>query len=424
MSENYTDNLVAERARAWGEAEEVRQAAAAENRLMTAEENEKWERIAGSGGVLDQLDDQITSQRDREQRERENSTLREAVAPIVQQETREREAGDRGPDALQVWRRQGGALDIDIRAVADAKNAIRNGADEREVRDLLKVAAGSGGNTVPTTLSQQLYDFLEIYSGVRKTNVTVLTMSSGESFDMPTVASHGTAAIVGEGSALAEVDPTFGKATLTFYKYGQLLQISNELLTDTAVDITGFIALDMGRALGRVTDNAYLNGSGSNSPTGLLTVCGTATTIQTTSTGVPSYANLVDTVYSINEDYQARGASWLMRQAMAGAIRKLADTTGQPLWQPSVIAGQPDMLLGYPVYTDPNMGAVGTAASTAIVFGDFSPFVIGQVNTIRVESSSDFAFSSDLQTYRAIIRTASNLRDLTGAVKKVLEPTT
>jgi HK97 family phage major capsid protein len=70
------------------------------------------------------------------------------------------------------------------------------------------------------------------------------------------------------------------------------------------------------------------------------------------------------------------------------------------------------------------MGAVGTAASTAIAFGDWSAFVIGQVGTVNIAASTDFAFSSDLTTYRATFRTASNLPDLTGAIKKAISPTT
>jgi len=421
---DYAENLVAERNRAWNEAKELTEKAATEKRTLTAEEHEKWERIAGTGGALDTLDEQIKSFADRDAREKENDVLREAIAPVVQAEQRAVQAQEEGPDAFTQWRTQGGVFNVDIRKAAETRQLIRAGADAREVRDLTVGTTTAGGFTVQTTLANRLYDFLEVYSGIRQTNVTVLTMSKGEPFDMPTVTSHGTAAILGEGTAAAEADPALGKVTLTFYKYAQLLQITSELLTDTNVDITGFIAKDMGRAIGRVTDNAYLNGSGTNAPTGALVKMGTATTIQTVATGVPSYGNLVDTVYSVNDLYLGNGASWLMRQAMAGAIRKLTDTTGNPIWQPSLQVGQPDMLLGYPVHHDPNMGAVGTAVSTAIAFGDWSPVVIGEVGTIQLALSTDFAFSSDLTTYRATYRTASNLTDLTGAVKKVLEPST
>lgn len=421
--QTYLDNLTTARNRAWNEAKELLDAATKEQREFSGEEQEKWDRINAD---LDVKDDQIKSFRTRIETERENDVLREAIAPIVQREQREvRDGARQDPhEAVRSVFQTGGQLNIDIGLAADIKRQTRLGATPEEIRDLVKVTTTAGGYTVPVSLATQLYDFLEVYSGLRQTNVTVLTRSSGEAFDLPFIDNHGTAAIVGEGTAAAEADATFNKATLTFYKFAQLLQVSSELLSDTVVDLTGFIADDMGRALARVADTNWLTGSGTNAPTGALVKMGTATTIQTVSTGVPSYANLVDTVYSVNPLYQNRNASWLMRQAMGGAIRKLTTTTGEPIWSPNVVVGQPDNLLGFPVYYDPNMGAVGTAASTAIAFGDWSPFVIGEVGQVNLAISPDFAFSADLITYRATYRTASNLRDLSGAVKKVLEPTT
>jgi HK97 family phage major capsid protein len=57
------------------------------------------------------------------------------------------------------------------------------------------------------------------------------------------------------------------------------------------------------------------------------------------------------------------------------ALRKLKDSNGQFLWQPSVQAGQPDRLLGYPIYTSPYAPAVATGA-LPVAFGDFSNFWI------------------------------------------------
>lgn len=424
--QTYLDNLVTARGRAWNEAKELLDVATGENREFTGEEQQKWERINAD---LDAKDEQIRSFRDRISAERENDVLREAVAPVVQRRDADplEVAGRENPNGrVNDWLagRGGKELTIDLASAYRAKQLVREGHTADEVRDLLVGTTTAGGYTVPTSLSTQLVDHLEAMSSIRKTNVTVITRSSGETFNVPTVTSHGTAAVLGEGTAAAEADAALGQVALTFYKYAQLLQVSSELLTDTAVDITGFIAKDMGRALARVTDAAFLTGSGTNAPSGALVKMGTATTIQTVATGVPSYTNLVDTVYSINPLYQANQASWLMRQAMGAAIRKVTDTTGRPLWEPSLIVGQPDTLLGFPVYYDPNLGAVGTAASTAIAFGDWSAYYIGQVGSVEMARSDDFAFSSGLSTYRATWRVAGNLVDLTGAVKKVIEPTT
>lgn len=428
----YLDNLVAERNRAWNEANALtEEASKRDDKRMSAEENAKWERIAGAdpNSVLNTLDEQIRSMSERLQRDKEGDAVRETIAPLVQEriDRNDNESPTREKvefDQVQQWRLHGGDLSIDIAPAARLKSFIRDGMSPAEARDLLKVTGSAGGNTVPTSLATLLYDFLEVFSGVRRAGITVLQKSTGENFNWPKVASHGTATIVGEGSAIAENDPTFGQAAFVFYKYGQVLQVSSELLTDTVVDLRPFIAKDMGRGIVRAVENDWLNGSGSNVATGALTVMGTAATIQTGSTGVPSYANLVDTAYSVNEEYQQLGVGWLMRFQMAGAIRKIVDTTGRPIWQPSLILGQPDTLLGYPVYYAPQMGAVGTAGSTAIAFGHWPAYYAAEVGTVNLQASTDFAFTSDLTTYRTTYRAAGNLIDLTGAVKKVLEPTT
>ena len=90
------------------------------------------------------------------------------------------------------------------------------------------------------------------------------------------------------------------------------------------------------------------------------------------------------------------------------ALRKLVDTTGQPLWQPALIIGQPDRLLGYPVIENPHMAAVATSAKS-LVAGDLKSFLIRQVGGIRVETSDDFAFNADLRTFKATMRVDSGL---------------
>ena len=56
-------------------------------------------------------------------------------------------------------------------------------------------------------------------------------------------------------------------------------------------------------------------------------------------------------------------------------IRKLKDTTGQYLWQPSLVAGTPDTILGRPVKTSAFMPTAAAGAKT-IAFGDFKYYWI------------------------------------------------
>jgi len=399
----YLESLVEARQKAWHEAKALMTRATDEKRELDGEEQAQLDRIWSD---IDAKDVQIKDITARAQSERETDIAREAYADLV------RPVEAPVVDAVDAFLRgQTSArfIDIDIRKAAAEKRAIRAGAGVKELRDL-STAAAAGGNTIPTSFERTLYDFLETVSGVRQI-AQVITTTGGENLDLPKVASHGTAAIVGEGTAIAEADPSFAKVTLGAWKYGQLLQMSAELLQDSGVDIVGFAAADMGRALGRATGAAYATGTGSNQPQGVMTSIGTGVTGGTGVAGVPTIANLTDLVYSLGDPGYRANASFLMRDATAGKIRNLVNTSGDFLWQPSVQAGQPDRLLGFPVVTDPNIAATAVNANS-VAFGDFQAgFVIRDAGSIRIDRSDDFAFSSALSTWRAILRTDSDLRD-------------
>ena len=410
MMNEYVDQLVEARNRAWNEAKALMGRATAEKRELDGEEQAQLDRIWAD---IDAKDVQIKDLRSRAQSEHEAAVAREAYADLV----RPTEPAVEVDPVEAFLRGQTGArfIDIDIRKAAAEKRAIRAGASGRELRDLVVGTAAAGGNLRPTSFERQLYDFLENVSGVRQV-ATVITTTGGEALELPVVASHGTAASVLEGSALAEADPSFTKVTLNAYKYGQLLQISSELLQDSGVDIVGFAAQDLGRALGRVTGQAYATGSGSSLPQGIMTAAGTGKTGGTGVAGVPTIAELTDLAYSLGDPGYRAMAAWLMRDATAGKIRNLTNTSGDFLWQPAVQAGQPDRLLGYPVVIDPFVAATGTAANS-VLFGDIAAaFVIRDAGNIRIERSDDYAFANDLVTWRAVLRTDSEMRD-SNAVK-------
>jgi HK97 family phage major capsid protein len=79
---------------------------------------------------------------------------------------------------------------------------------------------------------------------------------------------------------------------------------------------------------------------------------------------------LLDVAYALAAPYRAN-ARWVMNSATARILAKYKDQQNQYLWQPSVINGQPDRFLGYPVTIAEAMPDVG-ANTFPIAFGDFS----------------------------------------------------
>ena len=393
----FLKRLREQRQNTWEQAKSLLDNAAAENRDLTAEERSQYDQMNAD------LDAGAETIRSIEESEQRNAEAAEALQRIMDQ--RPVEPREQENTALRSFLR-GEARAFDLKP--DGKV---------DYRALTKGTATAGGNTVPTSFYDQLIAHMIEVSGVLMAGPTVLNTDSGESIEVPTTTAHSSAAIVAENAAIGASDPAFAKRTLGAYKYGVLLQVSNELLSDTGVDLEGYLAMQAGRALGNAFGAHLVTGTGSGQPTGVITSATTGVTGGTGVAGGFTADNLIDLYFSVIAPYRnSASCGWLMKDATLANVRKLKDTTNQYLWQPGLVAGAPDMLLGKPVYTDPNIAAVALSAKS-VVFGDLGAYVTRIVGGVRFEQSADFAFGTDQVTFRCIVRGDGILADQTGAVK-------
>ncbi|TXS20211.1 phage major capsid protein [Streptomyces sp. adm13(2018)] len=386
------------RANVWEQAKELLDAAEKRGGAWEGEEEQKYQRLNAD---LDAIDLRVKDMADAEQRAKDAEAAfagllaKPETAPVA----------DKRDSELRRWAR-GEMRGVDIAAPSGVS-----------FRDLTKGTATAGGNTVPTTFYGQLMAHLIEVSGVMMAGPTVLNTASGETIEVPVTTAHSSAALTAEAAAITESDPAFAKRTLGAYKYGVLLQASSELLSDTGVDLEGYLAMQAGRALGNAFGVHAVTGDGSSKPTGIVTSASTGKTGGTGVAGAFTADDLIDLYYSVIAPYRnSTSCGWMMRDATLAAARKLKDSQGQYLWQPSIQLGTPDTLLSKPVHTDPNVAAVATTAKS-VIFGDFSAYFVRMAGGVRFERSDDYAFNSDLVTYRAIIRADGLTVDQTGALK-------
>jgi HK97 family phage major capsid protein len=323
------------------------------------------------------------------------------------------------PDA-EVWAPR--AIELSTKGV-EVQHHADGRYDVLERHDLTKGTATDGAELIPTTFVRRLYEHMIEFSAIRRTNAQVIRTDSGENLLVPKTTSYGSATLVAEAGPILEDDPQFAQVTVGAYKFGQLIQVSRELVEDSAIDILGFLARSTGRALGVVTGTYYVTGTGSSQPQGIAN-SPTAGVTGGAGTGLTVTGNqLIQLYHSLISGYRSNGY-WVMNDATAAYIRQLRDDTGGAglgnyLWQPGMTAGAPDTLFGRPVVTDPNMPVMAINAYS-IAFGDFSEyFIIRDVDGVRFERSDEFAFANDLVTFRALLRTDSRqiLNGASGAVK-------
>lgn len=386
--------LLEERANVWEQTKSHLDTVEAEGREFTGEADETYTKLHET---LIGLDARITEAHDLAQRNTKADEIRAQYAEQAKvTEAHEAEAVETDEDIL--------------------RSMVRGERRSFEFRDLSKLSAGAGANTVATNFDSMLREHLIENAALRQTNVDVITTDGGNALQIPKTTTHPTAALIAEAGSITESDPVFAQVTLDAYKYAFSLQVSNELETDTGVDLAGYLARAGGEALGNASGAAFVVGTGSAQPNGVVTGSTLGVTGAASVAGAFNVDNIIDLFYSVIAPYRKNG-TWLMGDASIKAARKLKDgTSGFYLWNNSVLADEPSTLLGRPVVNDTNVVDPALAAKS-VVFGDMSRYTIRDVRGIRVERSVDFAFQNDLVTWRFILRTDGDLTDTTGAIK-------
>lgn len=403
-------NQIAARAQAWEKAKDHLDTVEGEGRAMTGEHDETWKRFMAE---LDELDARIADTRTLIESDAAAEEARALSERLGQDHDGDR-SDDTNTDAARLRALVAGEQrSVEFRFADGDDRSFATG----ERRDLVEGTNSAGGYTVPTSFVNRLYEHLIVNSAIRQTRATVINTDSGEALQVPKTTAHGSGALVSEGGAIGEGDPTFGQVTLNAYKYGVLAQVSSELITDTGVDLVGYLARQGGQAIGNASGAHFITGDGSSKPQGVTTVSTLGKTAA--SATAVTFDELIDLFFSVISPYRAN-AEWMFKDSTLGAIRKLKDSDGQYLWQPALTGGEPSTILDKPYVTDPNMPAMTTGLKS-VLFGDFSTYMIRDVNGVRVERSDDYAFANDLVTFRFLLRTDGDLIDTTGAVKHLIQ---
>ena len=249
-------------------------------------------------------------------------------------------------------------------------NVMRSKMPGHEVLNALQVGTDSeGGYLVPDEFEHTLVEALE-EQNLFRTLAHVIQTSSGDR-KITVVASKGTASWVDEEGAIPESDDSIGQVSIGAYKLGTMIKISEELLGDSVFDLESYISREFARRIGNKEEEAFFTGDGKGKPLGILAKTGGAE-VGVTAAGAAAFTadELFDLFYSLKAPYR-KSAVFLMNDTSVKALRKLKDSNGQYLWQPSLTAATPDTLMGRPVYTSSFMPAM-EAGAKSVLFGDLS----------------------------------------------------
>jgi len=258
---------------------------------------------------------------------------------------------------------------------------LRSGR-EGEIKSISGTAPADGGYAVPDEVDARIVSELAEISPIRAIAQVVQTGSSGY---RKLVATGGTASgWVSETASRPETGtPAFVEIAPPTGELYANPAASQSMLDDAGFDIESWLSREIAMEFARAEGAAFVNGTGSNQPAGFLTAPTSIAedavrafgTIQyigsgsATGFGTAPDSRLVDLIHTMKSGHR-QGASFVMNSATLAEVRKLKTADGAFLWQPGMVEGQPDRLLGYPVVEAEDMPDIA-AGAFPIAFGNF-----------------------------------------------------
>ncbi|GLQ26324.1 phage major capsid protein [Sulfitobacter pacificus] len=277
----------------------------------------------------------------------------------------------------------GGAADTGAPHQKAFNAYLRNGDDdglrglELEGKSLSTAVNSDGGYLVDPQTSATVQSVLNATASIRA--IASVVQVEATSYDVLVDHTEVGAGWATEAGPQAETDtPQIDRITIGLHELSALPKASQRLLDDSAFDIEGWLAGRIADKFARAEAGAFVNGDGIDKPMGFLTHPAVDNDVWTWGNlgYVPSEVDaevtaeaIVDLVYALGAQYRANG-SFVMNSKVAGLVRKLTDADGRFLWSDGLAAGEPAMLMGYPVLVAEDMPDAASN-SFSVAFGDF-----------------------------------------------------
>lgn len=258
---------------------------------------------------------------------------------------------------------------------------LRRG-NTHEIKSISGTSPSDGGYAVPRQIDAMIARQLTEISPIRALAQVVQTGSAGY---RKLVTTGGTASgWAGETAERPETDtPSFAEIAPPSGDLYANPAASQAMLDDAGFDLESWLSSEIAMEFARAEGAAFVNGSGTNQPKGFLkaptSTLGDAArafgsvqyvgTGDATGFGTDPEEKLIDLVHTMKAGHR-QGASFVMNSTTLAEVRKLKTSDGAFLWQPGLIEGQPDRLLGYPVVEAEDMPDIAGGAYP-IAFGNF-----------------------------------------------------
>ena len=264
-----------------------------------------------------------------------------------------------------------GAKDATAEQVAEYRSAFWQGFARKgvapEVKDLTIANDTQAGYLVPDTFLAEIIKGIVEFSPIRQL-VRVIPIGGG-SLQVPKRTGTPTATWRGEVQAMTETNLTVGLEEIPTHELAAMVDVSNQLLEDSMIDLEGYVAMEVQEQFGVAEGAAYVSGNGVNKPEGFLN--GGITQKETATNDTFVADDLIDLYYELKTGYAQR-ATFLMNRLIIRQVRKFKNSsTDTYLWQPGLSGSEPPTILGRPYVEVPDMASTVADGTLVAAVGDW-----------------------------------------------------
>ncbi|MDD3182364.1 MAG: phage major capsid protein [Alphaproteobacteria bacterium] len=256
---------------------------------------------------------------------------------------------------------------------------------DMQIKDMSVIADQQGGYMVPSEMSDRIVTRQFDTTPMRQIS-TVMSISS-EAVDMLRDTNEAEAQWVSELGTRADTDQgAIGRIRIPVHELYAQPKATQKLLDDSIVNVESWLVDRVASKFSRRENTAFVSGDGVGQPRGFLSYSTAATSddartwgvLEHVATGVDgafASSNAADSLITLMNKLRSGylpKASWLMPRSVVDAVRKFKEGgTGAYIWQPSLQAGMPATILGYPIVLADDMPAIASGSLSA-AFGNFA----------------------------------------------------
>ncbi|MGI1970776.1 phage major capsid protein [Shewanella baltica] len=368
-----------------------------QKRAFSEEENKRWGDMQKEHDDLDALIQREELLRSQDERYAQDDQTERSAPQSTEEQKR--------AEAFSAYLRQGFA-----ELSPEMKEQLR----------AMGVATGAaGGFTVPTEFVNRVAESMRAFGGLANV-CQVLNTSNGNPIPWATTDGTGEEGeMIAENEEASKGDPSFGQIAIGAKKMtSKIILVSNELLTDSAIDIDGFVARRIGQRLGRGEARQIMTGDGQgNNIKGLVNQI-TKSKQASLATAV-AYEDLIQLKHSVDPAYRTGpNVRFMFNDNVFKGFKLMKDSQGRPLWLPAIAGVAPATIDGDQYVIDQAL-ADPAAGKASTLYGDFYSVILRRVAAMALRRLTERYAEFDQMGFLAFHRFDVLLEDK-GAVGKLI----